>query len=167
MGVFALNPYYCCKTTPMKSFLFLSLSLLLLVGCKKDKTDTTGGQLVFGTYYGECGGDCAHFFKIKDGALYPDNTDNYYGGTLQFSSTALPNDSFLLAKGLLDSLPQYMLNHADTTWGCPDCVDQGGIHIEYTSGDGVFVWTLDSDTGSLPVETRAYAQRVKDVVRAL
>ncbi|MEQ9414384.1 MAG: hypothetical protein RIF39_11165, partial [Cyclobacteriaceae bacterium] len=65
----------------------LLLILALISGCEKEYEPESDGSLVFGVAYGFCVGDCAHFFQIKDGALFKDKIERYVGEDLAFEST--------------------------------------------------------------------------------
>jgi len=103
-------------TTLIKSYLWvlflLWLNLVFNNSCKKDKTPVavSGGHFAFGTAYNECAGNCARFFKIENGKLFPDNM-NYYTDTLLFISAPMDNQKYLAAKPLLDNFPEYLNNN--------------------------------------------------------
>lgn len=152
----------------MKRLIFLVA--LAALGCSNEKlageTDMTG-QFVFGVSYGFCAGDCAHFYRLKDGELFADNMDRFTGDNYVFNSTTLTNEKYQKAKELFDSFPQYLMEHPNETIGCPDCADQGGFHLlRIIQGDTIH-WHIDTNSGSQPAEIREYMERVRTTLDEL
>ena len=148
------------------SVVYASMLILLFGSCEKQnlKDPVT---LIFGEAYGFCAGDCAHFFEINGNNLYKDNIENYYGDKLTFDDTSMPAADYALAKDLLTNFPQYLLDHTNQTIGCPDCTDQGGIHIFYRTGLVEYFWHIDTFVDNQPVEIRDYLKQMRDVTAAL
>lgn len=138
-------------------------SIILFASCERNNLDAEV-SLIFGEAYGFCGGDCAHFFQIKSNHLFKDNMDRYTGDIPTFEETSLSQTDYVLAKTLLDGFPQYLLDHPNQTFGCPDCADQGGIHLYYSQGNQQYFWHVDTFVDNLPVEIRDYINEVKAVV---
>ena len=86
---------------------------------------------------------------------------------LIFKSTALNNEKYLIAKPLIDSFPAYLINNPDTTFGCPDCFDQGLLYIELKSNDGIRYWNIVMDENSQPAEIRDYVRKLLTVLSEL
>lgn len=80
--------------------------------------------------HGFCLSNCADFFVIKNGNIYPDDFDYFVDSATKFKSEALPIQKYNLAKKLTDDFPVYFIKNPNKTFGCPDCADQGGFHIE-------------------------------------
>ncbi len=151
----------------MKKITVLLFACCLVAACKKEKRALIiENSFVFGSYHSLCMDDCATLFKIQDQQLYPDNTNSYIN-PLVFSATPMANDRYLLAKPLQDSFPSYLITHTDTTYGCPDCHDQGLIYIEQTINGVHRKWTIDAEVSAIPVEIRAYIEQVKAVILQL
>jgi hypothetical protein len=72
-----------------------------------------------------------------------------------------------LAAPLLDSLPSYFRTHTDSVFGCPDCYDQGTIHLQLVEKGLTRHWRIDPNYSVLPTEIRGYTKRVKEVLSAL
>lgn len=145
----------------------LLLILALISGCEKEYEPESDGSLVFGVAYGFCVGDCAHFFQIKDGALFKDKIERYVGEDLAFESTPLSNDKYILAKPLVRDFPKYLKEHPNKTIGCPDCADQGGYHLILQTESESQYWHIDTSTGSQPDEIKAYMEKVRTVLEQL
>ncbi len=127
--------------------------------------------LVFGTYYGFCGGDCAHLYKIENQKLYADQgIDNLYlfrDRELPFATEPRPEEDYAKAKFLISDFPNQLLQEEQQTLGNPDAHDQGGIFLELTMGEEVKKWYLDTSTERLPEYLQEYAKQVMAVVEML
>ena len=121
----------------------------------------------FGNAYGFCQGNCASFFIIKDDNLYPDDMDYYFESSLKFKPEALPIEKFNLAKKLIDNFPAYLIDNPNKTFGCPDCADQGGIHIETKEKGQIRRWHFDTVISKLPAEIQDYVQEISVVIEQL
>lgn len=147
-------------------YYYILIALLLCVCCKKEQHNTDNDYFAFGKAYGECGGNCATFYKIEAGKLYADDME-YYMGNFTFNTIVLVNSDYLQAKILEDNFPVYLTNHPNQTFGCPDCHDQGGLHIQRRINGDVKEWHIDTDTAEQPVEIRPYVQQVFNTIDSL
>ena len=155
----------------MKSQMW-SWCLLLLLGlttansCDKDlKIDHLGdeGYFVFGNFYGFCvGDDCIRIFKLNKGQLYQDTTKVYpnrgsiFNGTYdKINNPHIDSIGFLLA-----GYPQELLTDTNKVFGCPDCVDQGGIYLELKTNTIHRSWLLDNVNSALPNYLQDYADQI-------
>jgi hypothetical protein len=68
-----------------------------------------------------------------------------------------------LAKQLADNFPVYLKNIPDTTLGCPDYYDQGGIHIVIMKDGQIKSWHFDTNINSRPIEIQDYVQIIKNI----
>lgn len=145
------------------------LYLLLFISCKKVKNEPAielPEFFAFGTAYGECGGNCATFYSLKGGKIYIDDMEHYMC-SLSFTNTPLADDKYQKAKKLAVTLPAYLINHPDTTFGCPDCHDQGLIYMEYKKNNKLMYWKIDTDIEKQPQEIRKYLVEVVDMLTQL
>lgn len=135
------------------SFIFFTISLVLLVACSNDDdqndqinkgSETT---LIFGKYAGFCIGDCFDVFKIDEGKLEEDRVVDFYTEDYTFNgSFTFSNAQYTAYKNILDEIPEELVNGANKTYGCPDCTDQGGYYIEIRFLDGsIKKYTIDTD----------------------
>ncbi len=148
----------------MKYFLLSLLIVLGTTGCKKDVQ--TSDYFAFGTAANFCLDDCAHFYKLAGERLYPDEMTKYTG-KMKFSDTPLPDDKFQLAQPLEATFPGYLESRPDTTFGCPDCHDQGGYHIERRKNGRTEAWHFDTDVNQQPEEVRPYLQEMASILSKL
>ena len=127
-------------------------------------------ELVFGLYYGRCVGDCTHFYKLQDGQLFKDAIEGRYDDINWdvFASSAAPTESYDLAKGLMESIPDALLESRETTFGSPNVVDQGTMFITaMQDGTPLGPWKLDPRTDQLPTELHVFQTQVKEAIDAL
>lgn len=131
----------------MKRILILGFVLfgLSLTSCSDDDNDTFDNYMIFGRYYGECGGDCFSVFKLTTSDLWEDTSVQYYTDGYTFSTSALLADSVWdLTDHLLDSIPADLAaGPGGVTYGCPDCYDQGGIYIELGQNGLIYKYQID------------------------
>ncbi|HNP07264.1 MAG TPA: hypothetical protein PKN99_06540 [Cyclobacteriaceae bacterium] len=152
----------------MKNLLvMLLLVLTTLSGCEENTRPNSDEVLIFGVAYGYCVGDCAHFFQIKEGALFKDNIARYPEEELHFDKDPLPEDKYQVAKSLLTQFPEFLKERPNETIGCPDCADQGGYHLILNMNNAIQYWHIDTSVDSQPAEIRAYMDQVRTVLEQL
>ncbi|MGE5457583.1 MAG: hypothetical protein ACM3RX_04450 [Methanococcaceae archaeon] len=144
----------------------LSGLILLILSCTKDEL-LKDNYFVFGSAYGECTGDCATFFLMENDKIYPDNMSSYYNSTLTFKNDPLPQSKYDLSEVLIDDFPKYLTDNPNQTFGCPDCHDQGGIHIQIMENGEIKSWHLDTEISSLPAEIQSYVQEIQGILQQL
>lgn len=162
------------KPTQVIITIYLSALLLLIAitisSCSKKVDVGVTPSFLFGTSFGECGGNCDTYFAISGNNLYG-TTGKYLPGPLVINyNSPLPEEKYRMAKDLMDQLPQtlFVQNIESQTFGCPDCHDQGGIHIEYLSGAQIIKWHIDTDTSVLTSsELKEFVVKTLDVVQKL
>ena len=139
----------------------------LVISCDKSEGPNVDGSLVFGEAYGFCVGDCAHFFQLNDNVLYQDNIERFSGDEPTFDTSPLEQEKLDLAKSLLEDFPQFLLNNKNMVFGCPDCADQGGIHLFLNTETEKLFWHIDTNVDNQPAEIRDYLKQVRDVTAQL
>lgn len=139
--------------------LLILISVSLFAYCSKEKSSDPD-YFAFGIAHGECLGNCAKFFQIKDNKLYADDMDYYSNSDLKFLKEPLSEEKYNTAKKLIEDFPDYLKNNPDKTFGCPDCADQGGIHIEIKNYDIIEYWHIDTDFNNQPAEIKGYIQEM-------
>jgi hypothetical protein len=153
----------------LKTVLFLFASLVAFSCNKNDEIDPLklkGEYFVFGTSAtGMCGGDCTTLYLIKDGKLYSDRVSNT--ATLAFNETPLGDDKYQIAKQALDSLPAYLIQNTNQTFGCPDCADQGGFYLQLKNNTTISTWQLDMFKQQNPVQIHPYYELLKNIMNQL
>ena len=137
-----------------KLLLLLIIPLLFLNGCDKDDNKKPNqNYLVFGHYYGMCGGEsCVEIFKINNENLWEDLNDaypsptNYYVGDFY----TLDNNLFNQVSDLLTFFPSDLLNEKVIVIGMPDYADGGGLYIEYNYFGEHKFWLIDQFKTNVP-----------------
>jgi hypothetical protein len=139
-------------------FLFLAIGSLTFLSCEQNEikseeneqsTETLLSEkdeyFVFGHYFGMCQGEkCIEAFKISSGDLFEDSKDAYPNNRSPYAGefTINRNDKYELVKDL-PAIPASMLNAPNTTLGCPDCSDGGGLYIEIHKNGETKYWLID------------------------
>jgi hypothetical protein len=146
--------------------LLIVISISLFSFCSKEKS-LDFDYFTFGTAYGECLGNCARFFQIKDNKLYADDMNYYFNSDLKFLNEPLPAEKYNLAKKLIEDFPDYLRNNPNKTFGCPDCADQGGIHFVIKNNDKIEYWHIDTVLDNQPAEIKEYIQEMLSILEQL
>lgn len=160
-----------------------SILFFLVIGCffackTPDEVTTTEietetskvDELVFGLYYGRCAGDCTHFFKLRDGQLFKDAIEGRYDGQEWdvFGETALKDENYRTAAGLLESIPDALLESTEEKFGSPNVADQGTILVvAIQDGTQLGPWQIDPRTDALPENLQAFQMEMRTAIDAL
>ncbi|MCF8277598.1 MAG: hypothetical protein K9J17_12765 [Flavobacteriales bacterium] len=147
--------------------LVLISSIALISSCKKEEDclQLTGDDyLIFGHFFGECGGEsCVETYKLTDAQLFEDQTDDY-NAVLPFVFVELDNSTFLEVNDLMDYFPAELLAISDSTFGCPDCADQGGLLVEYYHEGQLHKWRLDRAQSPETAFLQSFADKVVEKI---
>jgi hypothetical protein len=131
---------------------------LLAGGCAKDSV-LPADRFIFGTYAVErLSGDGSNLYMVANGKAYADDDSIFNQYSLHFKSSSLDQDKYTLAQALENSLPNYLMQHPNTRFGCPGCVDQPSIYVEYNRNGKTSWWILDTQVDANPAEIRSFAQ---------
>lgn len=152
----------------MKYITGIILSLIILAACSKQ--DSIGDtQFIFGSYAGECIGNCAQFYKLEDAFLYPDDM-SYFTHTLEefeFQSTALASTKYELAESFYQELPDQLIAAGSKTFGTPDAYDQGGYFIVLIEDSDTLSWNIDTNRDVLPDYLSEYMDKLQTLLQQL
>ena len=148
-----------------KNIATILVLLVLLFSCTKDNLENIE-YFSFGDAHGFCLENCANFFMLKDDNVYPDDMNRYLE-PMKFKSEPLPVEKYYLARKLIDNFPAYLRNNPGKTFGCPDCADQGGIHVEIKENGQITRWHFDTNISNLPSRIQDYVQEISDVIEQL
>jgi hypothetical protein len=151
-----------------KLLLLLIIPLLFLNGCDKDDNKKPNqNYLVFGHYYGMCGGEsCVEIFKINNKNLWEDLNDaypsptNYYVGDFY----TLDNNLFNQVSDLITFFPSDLLNEKAIVIGMPDYADGGGLYIEYNYFGEHKFWLIDQIKTNVPDYLHNFIDIVNDKI---
>jgi len=153
------------KLIKLNSLFIATLCLVVFNSCKKDPK-TNPDYFAFGEAHGRCIADCARFFKISNDEIFSDDM-NHFQGNLKFQTKPLDKSKFEIAKVLKEKFPDFLKNNVNKTFGCPDCADQGGYHIEIRQKNVVRFWHIDTNVNEQPAEIRSYVQELESVISKL
>lgn len=148
----------------MKNLLLTISILIIMSNCKK--SSLSGDHFIFGSSYSECEGNCVNYFLLKKGQLHPDDMSNW-SDKLKFKNNQLPQDKIDLAKKIEDNLPDFLKNSSSTTFGCPDCRDQGAIYLEIKKDSKKTKFKIDTDTSQIPIEIREFVIDIQTTLHQL
>ncbi len=179
----------------MKKLWFLLVLVLAgLSSCEEEPELPRGDYLIFGHFYGECGGEgCVETFKLESNRLLEDTTQQLRDGyNFENSYQVLDQADYEQAKKLLISfpdqlfagrgrqpfgplgsgyktigLPQPTFAESGATFGCPDCVDQGGLFIEYRRGFAHGVWVIDQNQADVPSYLHEFIDQVNETIQSI
>jgi hypothetical protein len=118
--------------------------------------------LIVGSFYGFCVGDqCYKYLLIRDGKVFQLNgvVHNQATGITYSSLTELPAEQYEIVKDLPGSIPAQLLDVEETTLGCPDCADGGGLYVETIVDDTKRYWYIDN-TLNEPAYLRPFIELV-------
>ncbi len=157
------------KLSKTLSSTLLFFSLLTLIACTKEKdlNSQASDYLVFGHFYGMCWGEeCVETYKLTSTAIYEDKKDSY---TAQepFDFMRLSNEKFEMVRDLTDYIPAELLEGTEDVYGCPDCADQGGLHIILSSNGVVRKWRIDHSKASIPSFLHEFVDKVNERIDLL
>ena len=153
----------------MRLISVLTFVALALVSCSKDMSNPVnpGDYLIFGTFYGECLGNCSHFFMIRDGLLFMDDVEIGIPEEIPFTNDPMSSADYDLAVELQEEFPSDLTDSDKRIYGCPDCHDQGGVYLELNNSEGRFKWRIDTDDDEQSEAISTYKKRVMEVVSLL
>ncbi len=152
----------------MKKLVFLGLILMSVISCSSDDGIELNETnfLVFGHFYGECGGEgCIETFKLTGTSLFEDTNDNYVG--IDFNFIKLTNEKFEAVKDLVDFFPNELLTSSETTFGCPDCADGGGLFIQYSKNGVIRNWSIDQSKSNVPNYLHNFMDKVNEKIQLI
>ena len=150
----------------MKKVILILFGLGLLLSCNNDDEGAILEEqnfLIFGHYYGLCGGEgCIETYKLTGSKLYEDTIDDYSGQQMNF--VELDKALFEAVKDLPSFLPQELLNATETFIGCPDCADGGGLFILYSQNGNEKSWRIDQNKSQLPEYLHNFVDKVNEKI---
>jgi hypothetical protein len=143
------------------------VALGICSSCDKEEVYTTDQfeYLIFGTFYGECGGEgCVEFFKIEKDRLLEDRTDHYTGAEFFVFDDfeVLPQEKFELVKDLVGFLPLSLLYEDSGVFGQPDAGDWGGAFVELKSKNVHKYWVLDQMESNMPETFNQFVDKINE-----
>jgi hypothetical protein len=134
-----------------KIFLALLAFIILSSSCQKDDHSNEIAYIVFGTYSGLCNGseNCIETYKLTPTELSEDSND-FYPCKAPYQFVLRSNSDFNQASPIQTAFSDEMFDLPDSTFGCPDCLDQGGMYIEIKKNNQIHKWHLDQIKANIP-----------------
>jgi len=132
--------------------------------CSKS-SDSEGTEMIIGVYFGECDGDCATMYQLKNDMIFPDIIENGYAESPAFSNDELEIEENIIQdfKNLKALVPTTLLNNVDTSYGCPDCGDWGAILFSLNGRS----WTLDNSVSNNPEEIQSFVIEIQRLIEEI
>lgn len=121
-------------------------------------------NIVFGTYTRSCGvpDRCWETYLLTEERLFEDQIDSEKRDSFDYH--CLPDSLFIQVAHIRDIIPAELLEpDAPSFYGCPDCVDQGGIYLQLVAEEKEFF--IDRDLRQLPSYLIDFAIAIVDLVR--
>lgn len=149
-------------------FLFLLLPLSICACSKSDSPlFSKADALIFGTFYGECfGDDCVRTYMVSEGILYKDANDAYVMNSRSFEKVS--DDGADIALKISEKMTSGLGDIVNSSIGCPDCRDQGGVYLETVDSDEVSTyWIFDQDKSEVAEEFHPLLDIINETVRSL
>ncbi len=149
-------------------YLVFGITAIFLALCSKValRVQSPLDYLIFGHFYGETvGEDCIEIYKLTDQGLYKDVSDSYLVTEFDFSPMGM--DQFDVARKLKQALPSLLMNSTESSFGCPDCYDQGGMYIEISTNGESRSWCIDQDKRMVPGYLHFFMDEVNQVIDAI
>lgn len=147
----------------------LALFSLLFTSCSESDNGVQVNKmdyLIFGHFHGECIGEgCIETFKLTGDKLYEDTLDHYNAENFEFIE--LSSEKFVQLKDIIDYFPNKLLNEKDTSFGCPDCRDQGGVFIQYSENGILKSWRIDKNKDVIPEYLHSFIDKVNEKIRLI
>lgn len=153
--------------TLRKISLFCTLAFLFSSCCKDLGGHPTTDYLIFGHFYGECGGEgCIEIYKLEKEKLFEDTNDIYPNADTYYHANyvQLSEEKFKMSKDLVDSFPTDLLKEGSSVIGDPDAGDWGGLYIEYNFNGFRKFWLLDQNKNNVPEKYHRFIDLVNDKI---
>jgi hypothetical protein len=153
------------KTT----LVFLAFITILLLSCRKDEIEKVENDdyLIFGHFYSKCKGEeCVETYMYTKNKLYEDTEDQYRKNE-HFNFHEIKSDFTDKAANLLNIFPKKLLTNRSTTYGCPDCSNQGGIYIVLKKDGELNKWIIDQNKKNIPVFLHEFIDEVNKTIKLI
>ncbi len=150
-------------------FVLTFLAFLLLFACNKADEEEPitflSDELIVGLSYGECAGDCAFLYLLKDDMAFEDQNIGSVAiepENLTFSTTPIPNITQERIDSLFSQLPERLDDYETEDFGCPDCGDWGSLHVIRITDSGDYqAYVLDNATENMTASLQPYGRLIQ------
>lgn len=127
-------------------------------------------ELVFGRFYGMCFGEsCVEIYLVNEEELLEDTTDNYLFREIfeQGQYVRMSAEKHSIALELLEEVPIQLTQQSNNVYGCPDCYDQGGLHLKVIENGQERNFRFDLENSENPEYLRPFLRKVNQIVDQL
>jgi len=155
-------------------FFLAIITFSLVLSCKKSGLlSRKDDYIIFGEFHGFCGGNkCVNLYELTRTELLEDTLDIY--PSIYFASTFVKckfstnrSDKYKIARALVDSIPEALLNDPTQVFGSPDNLDQGGFYLEVKKKGLHRFWFFDTYTQTLPNEYLGFHKTLSAILGEL
>ena len=157
----------------MKIILFC-LCVVIFNCASKRKEAQTIEYIIFGTYCGECVGQCATMYRIDNTSIKVDTTNNFFSEIYGFSK----NEAYAFTghtyhtdkdpKAFFDqvksAMPDDFIDKDGATYGSPDAYDQCGVYIELKNNGKVRKFYIDTNEEETPNDIEIFVNMLYELV---
>lgn len=148
-----------------KYIILITVVLFTAASCEKSAL-TDPDYIIFGSSYGMCAGtDCAVSYMITDEGV--SKSSSYLrNGDLSTHNEKLSDEKFEQLKALEAKIPAefFMGGDEEKQFGCPDCADQGTLHLIIIKGETQKRFRIDTRTDGLPAYVKKMAEEIKAAI---
>ena len=154
----------------MKKLTLLLCAIALVSACSNDDTPPapiSPEYAVFGLFSGGMSTEDFNMYRVtrtrfEREVLSPPFDQSGYAFE---SDEALSAAELSNAQQVLDLIPEVLIAGETTTYGCPDCHDQGGYYLEFGEGNRTKRVLIDlTDTADQPVEVVQFKNALATLV---
>ncbi|MDR3679051.1 MAG: hypothetical protein P4L41_03720 [Flavipsychrobacter sp.] len=79
----------------------------------------------------------------------------------------IADSAYTIIKPLIDGFPAYLALHPDTSFGCPNCVNERVLEIVSITGTDTTRWSINTDTTTMPTDVKPYAAKMLQALNQL
>ena len=151
----------------MKRVVLLLLAGLAGFSCTETETPPKIDYIIFGEFYGYCvGGKCIEIFKLQDGRLYEDTTDQYPEHDKFYEGRFIQLADSLYDKAAVveNIIPDRLWRESDTIIGQPDAGDWGGFYLEMRTNNDRRFWLIDKNQDNLPIYLHDFTLKMDSAI---
>lgn len=152
------------------SIAFILSLTIFFSACKQDVPIDLQDEdyLIFGHVFGECvGEECIEIFKLTESQLFEDIVEATPAENRPYDFVELDNELFEKVSDLPAFFPSQLRDSSSMTFGCPDCLHQGGLYIELSEDGEVKRWEIDNAISQTPAFLHEFSEKVKEKIRLI
>ncbi len=153
------------------AFLLLFTLTQMAFSCEKDELQADAvDYFIFGEFHCFCNPDagaCASLYKYTPGSLIKGEGEACNLEEFTYETPSMDAADVAEAAALLEDVPDELYASKETTFGCPDCADQGGYYVSIKQKGKVKTWRIDTRTDDLPKFLVPFQQKLAAIINGL